>query len=224
MREFDLEFYKSFYPDVASLSDNDILIHFKDYGENEGRHPNLRAYLTAETGSENFPDNFIASVYLHLNPDLKGIFNSDWEVALHYARHGCREGRKYKFENEDFLLNLYGENFDKISMRLKDGNIDYLSIDDLLNKNGITSRWILTQFSQSDYLIISGEKGLSNIEQCLRHFLEVGIFNFFPISLDQFIDFDFYRHEIHADSNITDVEIYRHWLNDGGPSGRAPNP
>lgn len=224
MREFDLEFYKSFYPDVASFADEDILIHFTDYGAAEGRHPNLRAYLNAETGSDDFPNNFIASVYLHLNPDLKGMFNSDWEVALHYARHGCREGRQYKFEDEDFLLNLYGENFDKILMRLQEGEMEYSSIDNMLNKNGIDSRWILTQFSQSDYLIISGEKGLYNIEQCLRHFLEVGIFKFFPISLDQFIDLEFYRLEINADPNITDAEIYRHWLNDGGPSGRAPNP
>lgn len=224
MKDLDLDFYRSFYPDLASMSDADAQIHFNDHGDEEGRHPNLHSYLATEADIKDFPDNFIAAVYLHLNPDLKGKFCSAWEAALHFACHGREEGRPYRFDDEEFLRKLYSENQDEILRYAESGEIKYFSLDDMLSKNGVLSRWVLSQFSQSDYLIVSGNKGLKNIEQCLRHFLEVGIFKKFPISLDQYLDLEFYRLEIGADSDVADVDLYRHWLNDGGPSGRAPNP
>jgi SAM-dependent methyltransferase len=41
------------------------------------------------------PEDFDVEAYKSLNADLTRVFDRDWQFALHYLEHGCREGRRY---------------------------------------------------------------------------------------------------------------------------------
>ncbi len=71
---FDAAWYRQAYPDVAA-SGLDALVHWRAFGANEGRQPNLY---------------FEPRWYLQHNPD---VFTSGMDPLLHYVRFGEVEGR-----------------------------------------------------------------------------------------------------------------------------------
>jgi hypothetical protein len=73
----DIDFYKSYYPDLQHLSPQDLFLHYKQFGKNEGR-------LANKSGLD-------IDFYKLYYPDLRHF--SYQELVLHYKQFGKNEGR-----------------------------------------------------------------------------------------------------------------------------------
>lgn len=95
--QFDADFYREFYTDIANMSAEDAAKHYVDHGHAEGRFPNLRATLNASPVTMDFDADFYRSFY----PDLtsKGLR----EAVEHYRDVGHKE-RRFP-NNRELLLN-----------------------------------------------------------------------------------------------------------------------
>ena len=80
--DFDFNLYKLFYTDLRHFSDNDLRIHYLDFGKEEGRMYKL-------------PYNFDIIAYKQLNEDLRHL--NDDELKIHYVHNGIHEKRQYNF-------------------------------------------------------------------------------------------------------------------------------
>lgn len=91
---FDPDFYRELYPDLASLSDADAKSHYDNHGKSEGRFGSARALFKA--GGMSIRDlniGFFFDEYLHLQPDLAAIGTTFLPLFGHYALSGWKEGR-----------------------------------------------------------------------------------------------------------------------------------
>ncbi len=104
-KDFNVKFYKKIYPDLASLSDQDAVHHYINYGIKEGRIYKIDKEV-----------QFDPVVYKRIYKDLSHL--SDEEAMIHYIIYGARENRKCK----------YDEIFDAI--RYKRLNLDLGNLSD----------------------------------------------------------------------------------------------
>ena len=84
----DVEFYTSYYPDLASFEEGQARDHFFRFGLPEQRHPNPEAMIAAlerEFGALD-PD-FDLDRHRDLHPHLRRRPHYPWEVIEHYLRH-----------------------------------------------------------------------------------------------------------------------------------------
>lgn len=99
--QLDKEFYRQRYEDLRTLSDNDLLAHWKNHGFKEGRFSSAEH----EAGDAHFVNNTAAGIkeetspinfyfYTALYPDLaaNGI-NTQEKAFSHFNNHGRKEGR-----------------------------------------------------------------------------------------------------------------------------------
>jgi FkbM family methyltransferase len=84
--ELDVDFYRSFYPDLSQFTESEARLHYVTSGCKEGRFPNLKAYEQSGVAIAEL-DDFYRSFY----PDLSQFTES--EARMHYVRSGCKEGR-----------------------------------------------------------------------------------------------------------------------------------
>lgn len=106
---FDPNFYRKRYSDLRGLSDRQALSHYQNHGRLEGRKPNDKARFEDGPLMASLPQLFSIGQYRHLNPDVDKAIDDDWDVYLHYIRHGRGEGRS--FSNLDpvfYSQNVYG--------------------------------------------------------------------------------------------------------------------
>jgi hypothetical protein len=86
INDFDILFYKNYYPDLFHLSCNELIQHYKNFGINEGRMYSNKQF--AESLGEIDFDPFF---YRYYYPDLRKIpFN---ELYQHFLICGKKEGR-----------------------------------------------------------------------------------------------------------------------------------
>jgi hypothetical protein len=112
MADFDVEFYKSYYPDLQHLGSDDLLLHYTLFGKNEGRFAN-QYYFNIDFYKNN-PD-FDIDFYKAYYPDLQHL--DSYNLMLHYTLFGKKEGRVIKQEfdidfykhNPDFDIDFYKE-------------------------------------------------------------------------------------------------------------------
>ncbi len=101
MKDFDVNFYLTFYDDVRRVYNNtNVLNHYKKYGIREGRLPNENAFMTK------FP-NFDHVFYKSYYPDLFHMTKID--LMKHYYFAGIKENRFICIEDvlkSDDKLNL----------------------------------------------------------------------------------------------------------------------
>lgn len=77
---FDAQYYANTYPDLASLSTQQLLWHFLNYGMNEGRQGSI---------------NFNLQTYKTNNPDIVQAYGSNnKEYYTHYINYGASEWSK----------------------------------------------------------------------------------------------------------------------------------
>jgi len=155
---FDYNFYVSYYKDIAELSFEDALLHWKDFGIHEGRYgTEEQFYNDNELNIKDLPENFNVDYYFLLNPDLDS--RSKYHGIIHFLKWGLAEGRKYQITSEpdnEFIYNnqesdikSFGEDHRKkenknettINFTLRNeiiGNID------VCDENGILG-WALNQ-------------------------------------------------------------------------------
>lgn len=88
---FDPTFYKNIYPDLVSMTDNELQQHYRDAGIAEGR-----------VGSEHQLKQFISDLpytfdykYYQRYPDVPGDIIG---CMVHFYMHGNREGRIYNLD------------------------------------------------------------------------------------------------------------------------------
>lgn len=217
----DVTFYKNLYHDVSKFSDDEIREHYEKFGINEGRYCNLSEYLDRESGISNLSREFDPSIYAYLNSDVRECCSGEFDLVRHFIEFGLKEGRPYKLHENDFMIELYGYGANFSSL-MESGEYIYTSINELLEKNGVSSNWVLEAFSSEDYIAFSGINYFNNRVQCLRHFLEVGLDICSPVNSDLYIQSDFYLSEHYV--NLSGRDLALHYLNIGGPSGWSPNP
>ena len=96
--ELDQDFYRTYYEDLAQMSERDLARHWRKSGRKEGRFPNAVAAFNMALGHPALPDDFDLAAYLQFNPDVARLSRWDFEGAVHYVRFGFRERRRYRFE------------------------------------------------------------------------------------------------------------------------------
>lgn len=89
----DTVFYRSKYPDLEKLSDDELAEHWVRLGQAEGRLPNFAAWLQTWERAGELPDDFDGNEYLAIHADLSRLGWHEWKAALHYVEHGAKEGR-----------------------------------------------------------------------------------------------------------------------------------
>jgi glycosyltransferase involved in cell wall biosynthesis len=202
-RSFDPIFYYSHYKDLSELkSARRLKRHFKNHGFREGRFPNEFLYIEHKKRELLLsPGRFDLIAYKFFNHDLLGHFDKDEEFVEHYVRHGIHEGRRCYFSDGEGFLD------DVIDPRKKWKNI----------------------FSTSEMIAwssgLSSSKAPTSRDEALALFLKEGVDALWPISFDHRFDPEFYR-QAYGDRSSRgkgDAELYREWLEEGVPAGRAPN-
>ena len=95
--DFDPEFYRSFYSDLAKLSRKALRRHYFTYGRAEKRSPNVEKLVEQlEFDAGPLPHGFDPATYLALNPDLARSHAEPWLARAHYLSDGRREGRPFE--------------------------------------------------------------------------------------------------------------------------------
>jgi glycosyltransferase involved in cell wall biosynthesis len=195
--QLDPAFYRSLYPDLASLHRvSQLQKHFTRYGAREGRHPNLRSLLAHyEELGEPLPADFDPASYRIRNHDLARSLDTDQQYTLHYLQHGRVEGRPYKLKKGPA-----GTTF---------GGLDWLH---LLNPGEFIT-------ASSDWL----DKTPNNYAEAVEAFISLGIQKLAPLSFNYTFDADFVRKHYESQGTLNDVDLYRHWLANGVSANQFPN-
>ena len=98
--DFDCAFYRSMYPDIASLDDEALAEHYLRYGRRESRVRSLRDFAGRLCDNpREIPLDFDPDEYTELFPlDLRVAFERRPHEALqHYMHNGRWENRYYSF-------------------------------------------------------------------------------------------------------------------------------
>jgi hypothetical protein len=157
INDFDFDFYRETYDDINKLSNSELLDHFIQCGQYEGRRYNKLCYtilppyyrdklkLLGLLYFFDIPDDFDIYFYKKNNDDIKNLSNI--EILYHYIDHGFYEGRIYKY-------NIDLNNF-------------YLKFLNILN--------ITEDFNIYSYILLN--KNLNNYSylNAIKHYIEAGI-------------------------------------------------
>ncbi len=102
--DFNPIIYKSLYPDLSNLTDDELLDHYINYGFNENRIYKIT-----------LPNDFNTSNYKSLNIDLSHL--NDNELKIHYYLYGSNENRPYlqysNIEQNELMKDFIIQNTDK---------------------------------------------------------------------------------------------------------------
>ncbi|GJE28102.1 glycosyltransferase [Methylobacterium organophilum] len=93
-----LDFYRSYYPDLASKSDDELRQHYRNFGRAEGRFASETQALLRLHRDPRLPSDFSVESYLRLNPDVKRATRWPSEAIAHFLEKGRTEGRAYQRE------------------------------------------------------------------------------------------------------------------------------
>jgi len=97
---FDRSFYKNWYPDLSSLSDEQLEKHWQENGKSEGRFGCFRAMLAAENlEADDVPAGFDDDGYIGLNKQVGKLKERNfYSLAYHYLINGRVLGYSYYFD------------------------------------------------------------------------------------------------------------------------------
>ncbi len=155
---FNLEFYKSKHKDLASLSDEQIKVHWLNTGSAEGREPSLF---------------FSHTEYSALHKDLVGM--SARELAIHFsknARSERRAGRTLLHSNAFDVSGYRHFNADLSSLS------DLAAVEHWLTKGSTEGRQASPFFNVKSYLSgnpdLQKSFGANGFQEAILHFVKVG--------------------------------------------------
>ena len=99
--QFDATVYKTLYPHLQCMSDNEARAHYVQHGRSEGLIHHL----------DDLPVDFDAAVYKSLYPHLQCM--SDMNACVHFIQHGRPEGLIYNLDDlpADFDVNVYKQTY-----------------------------------------------------------------------------------------------------------------
>jgi len=216
----NVEFYRAFYNDLEQLTDEECVEHWITNGNLEGRHPNIKSYISDLGKNDLVSDKFNIPTYIRRNIDLIGHYPNKWGYLKHYMHTGKNERRQYQPDIADlnFIFQFYGIDFSEfegsekqyevdeiLSIIRKEGDLDlyqpvFLNENELLNYYGFKN---LAHFDYETYVYSNGEitqhlKGCSR-PICMEHFLTVGFRKNLSISDIHSFDPEFYWMEYRAE-------------------------
>lgn len=122
--DFDPNIYRIYNPEVVSMSDFDVKMHFEFYGSFQDR-------IFSYNQVKYLPENFDCKIYREENKDLANF--SDTELKIHYIKHGKDENRIYSSDQIkilpiDFDYNIYKcENKDLSNLSNDELKIHYIN-------------------------------------------------------------------------------------------------
>jgi len=215
IENFNYDFYKTYYDDINYLSDNELLNHFIEYGQYEGRRYNnncntfLSDYYKEKLDTLkllyffDIPNDFDIYYYKKYNDDIKYLSHID--TMLHYIEYGYYEGRIYNKVNcKNFYLNFF-----YLNLLNKFNNIYIYDNDDLNNLNNLNIY---------SYKIINEEINDYPYMSSLKHYLLKGKKQKLLSSkkdLDNILinfDANIYK-SIHCNlSNLNNLELIKHYI------------
>lgn len=228
----DIDFYRSFHPDLSGFDDEFLVTHYRNHGIAEERHGNLASYLLdlAAQGRP-IPADFDVDEYLRVHPDVAVSVSSKWEAYRHYAFHGAAEGRGYHGFDLDFYAKLYcGGGAISLTEALRHHRgaeapvTAFRSLEEMLVFHNVPSgRWLdlfdARDFKTMNYRHITPD---ASREQCIEMFLRAGIDSLMTFNVDWGFDPDFYREISGCTGPIADC--YLHWLTYGLDAGTHATP
>ena len=99
---FDPDFYRTLYPDLSSLTDEQLADHYRQHGRGESRCGSMGEFaLQICDNPREIPLDFNPDEYIELYPDLKVFADrSPLEALRHYMRHGRWEPRLHTLRGD----------------------------------------------------------------------------------------------------------------------------
>ena len=144
--DFNIKIYKELNNDLQDMDENELLLHYINYGINENR---LYKY--------DLPKDFNIKIYKEFNNDLNNM--SDNELIIHYIKHGINENRIYNYskKNREYINNVIYKNnniIDNITNSNNNYNIYLINLinridrkDNFINNNIIKSLFNVYMFN-----------------------------------------------------------------------------
>jgi len=226
---FDAQFYTKYYSDMEGTADPAAFEHWLKLGKPQGRFPNhveLLEHLKGTVGA--LPKDFSANKYQLLNRDIAEKIASEWEAVVHYLEVGAAEGRSYKISSSQFVADVYFDGMQPPEAELERFLLDaretvYLSLDEMLIRNGFTNQTFIKYLNAADYVVDSTASQIKNLMQCIRHFVELGVKECQPLSFDHGFDHAFISELNPEYSGLSKADAYLRWINIGIDAGVAPN-
>ena len=216
--KIDIEFYRNFYSDLNTLTEDELISHYNNHGESEGRLCSLNSFLNKYAG-------FDIIFYRFVNSDLNDL--DDFELLKHYDKYGRFENRAIceKYENIDieFYKSMYNDLSDLNDIEIlkhynESGKSEnrLTSIEDFYNKN--------PEFDINFYRLFNSDLiSLTDIE-LFKHYNYYGILENRVYCIKQFydkhtdFDINFYRLFNKDLEGFSDIELLIHhneyWKNE----------
>ena len=180
IKKFDYNFYRTYYDDLHNLSDNQLLEHFIENGQYEGRRYNkncitfLKDYYREKLDNLkllyffDIPSDFDIYYYKRNYDDIKDLSNTN--AMLHYIQYGFHEGRKYnKYEDKNYYLNLFYLNKLNGEYIYDVNDLEYLNIysyiilNDSINDYGYMNALKHYLLIGKKNKLLAGKKDLDNL-------------------------------------------------------------
>lgn len=219
--ELDLLFYRSWYSDLASLSDTRLVMHWRKEGPEEGRHPNLNALLQKELlDPTDLPEDFSPETYVALNPDIKASLPSSYHATHHYLKTGAAQGRPFRFDWQFYvdvhpdLAHLKSKQ-EAIQHWLQQGRHDgrFPSLNDFLASLGITRSVLPAQLTLDEIHRLNPDEHYPNFSTALKEIATQIPVRKLSISEDSATNANFYLqlalHQERIDSRSRADELYQ---------------
>ena len=229
---FDPDFYRRRYSDLRGLSDRQALSHYEIHGGLEGRKPNDKARFEDSPLMASLPPLFSIGQYRQLNPDVDKAIEDDWDVYLHYIRHGRDEGRSFSNLDPEFYSQTYmgaGPWSDaEIGAHFRENETKGVcaSFPEFLNANN--AKYIVWQenFSDRAFSLLNFDWLGGPVEGVKAKVLFVteGIPRLADFSFTKRFDLAFYREAHPLLAGATPETAYRHWLFEGMERGEPGSP
>ncbi len=232
----DLDFYRSYYADLAAHDDKAAALHWRLHGRNENRAPNARAALRSHPNFARLPERFDPLDYVFLNRDLPRSYANALAATLHYLDYGLAEGRGWGPVDADAgFLAAYARAVPSKPSRLEeaDPRLRWLPkrAEQFLYLHGFADAGFLDHLDVDFY---SFTNGLSRTdaprtrEACVFHLAEAGVAGLRPIAEHLRFDPDFHRQTLRAAglaeaAALPDPDLYRRWLGENRFESFPPN-
>jgi len=214
--DFDADFYRLFYPDMATATDEKCQKHWLSFGREEGRHPNFNAFIDAHENRNALDADFSLTAYVRKNPDLLKKLEDPRRVIAHYLKSGLAEGRDGTPDkiSSRFIKDYYGLRIDpNLPPRAVENHIRnetslsievpiFLCADDLVAWHlGISSE-LVEIFNHEDYIYGNGDLAITldptNFAAALEHFLTIGRHHAATIAYTHGFDEKFYAEQYYS--------------------------
>lgn len=210
--DFDVKIYRYLNNDLNEKTDDELINHYLQYGQNEGRVYKINFKELSE---------FETKYYKKYNEDLSGL--SDNDLIMHFLKYGYNENRKYKYDidlekenknkNNDKEIDKNKKNifaFNKKNNKTNDKTNDK---NEIIEDNNLENM-IPSYFLPKLYLFLNPDLYELSDDKLLFHYLTNGIKEKRPYHLKLSKDFDInnYIEQNPELTKMSDIDIKIHYF------------